>query len=44
MTGNSDLISGQNCIYVTNSGRGYQTAHSSDKIVMIARLDQLLMS
>ena len=44
MTGNSDLISGQNCIYVTHSGRGNQTAHSGDKIVKIPRLDQLLIS
>ena len=44
MTGNSDLISGQNCIYVTGSGRGSQAAHSGDKIVEIPRMDQLLVS
>jgi hypothetical protein len=43
MTGNSDLISRQNCIYVTHSGRGDQTAHSSDKLVKIPGLDQLLI-
>jgi len=44
MTCNSDLNSGDNCIYLTRSDRGCQTAHSRDKIVKISRLDQLLMS
>ena len=33
MTCNSDLNSRDDCIYLTRSDRGYQTAHSSDKIV-----------
>jgi len=44
MTCNSDLNSRDNCIYLTRSDRGYQTAHRNDKIVKISRLDQLLMS
>jgi hypothetical protein len=42
MTGNSDLISGLNCICMTDSGRGSKTAHNSDKMVKITPLDQLL--
>jgi len=44
MTCNSDLNSRDNCIYLTRSDRGYQTAHRNDKIVKISRSDQLLMS
>jgi hypothetical protein len=43
MTANSDLISRQNCIYVSHSGRRNQTEHSSDKMVKIPGLDLLLM-
>jgi len=42
MTCNSDLNSRDNCIYLTRSDRGYQTARRNDKIVKISRLDQLL--
>ena len=43
MTGIGVLISTKNCIYVTESDRGNQTAHSSDKIVKMSRLDHLLL-
>ena len=43
MTGTSGQISRHNWIYVTDSVRGDQTAHSSDKIVKVSRLGQLLV-
>jgi len=36
MTCNSDLNSRDNCIYLTRSDRGCQTAHSSDKMLDIS--------
>ena len=41
MTGNSNLISRHNWIYVTYCGRGDQTAHSSGEIVEMPHLMQL---
>mgnify|MGYP003551831954 CR=1 FL=1 len=43
MTGTSGQISRHNWIYVTDSVRGDQTAHSSDIIVNISRLELLLV-
>ena len=42
MTGNCNLISRHNWIYVTYSGRVGHTARSSIKIVKVFRLEQLL--
>jgi hypothetical protein len=43
MTGNNDLISRRNCIYVIYSGSGNHTAHSNDKLVKMPHLDELLI-
>ena len=43
MTGNSRLISRQNCVYVTYSGTGDQTAHRSDKIVKTVHFVKLVV-
>jgi len=43
MSGESDLFSRHNWIYLTDSGTADQTERSSDKMVKITRLKQLVM-
>jgi len=43
MTGNTDLILWCLWLYLTDSGRGDQTAHNGDKTADISHLVQLLL-